>query len=1026
MSIIDKSGQREFLAADLPRLGVFALIKIRAFQSVRTAVLLSLLLSFTVFGVMQVSHAQMTGGSLAVYRAPQSLGVLEVDFGRTAGAPSITQAQTLCDVKVLAGVDGAHTQIVRTNYTQNFTVMIGDERITYAMHGCAAGGRVVYDAASVARMALLLALSQMADLPNATLQINSANQQLFQESLSESGRQTLARQLASLPIGDGAIAFNESVKSSVAACSFALHLNAQASEQNDLAQTVSAFAERILAMFAHENRYAWANFTVRGRFGYVGAVARTSAGWQGNVLKFATHAAQKSTLVDTRLQALYQTAKPSAGLTAAPSPVAMPNANVQDLWAADGRSGANAWLRRRANQPNANDYSHDTPNHLYVRQNRHDGELVRLAVSHQGAAGFERLGAEYTPDDIKALLQILGVPSVRTQAVLQANGFSDNALDHASSNLSDNLSNNSSAPDNQTTNSVNSHSVSTEQLINQLSVNPPKFLFDNLTPSMGALGFAPAVAPSVKYLAAAGTADGFVAFADGFGVLRVLKRTTGEQITALLLTPSPVLQQVFAADWRIAWVADQGAHKLIAVGGFGRAGKGLMAVDITPALTGGAPRILWQINPATHPRISHIHQAVSISRVLVGGVSVPAVLTGGGADCFGRVACAEPTAGNAIYILHALTGNVLGVWSGAHGQADDDEKHLRHAIIATPAVLDRNQDGNADHLYVADLGGQLLRVDLTDNAANQKLDARIVRIFVADTNTDGQNPSFNESLDLNPAPNHAIQFHHRPLVSFYDYHANPSRQQAKISAKSKSRRFALISLISGGLASDGLHDKSNDNLAKSQPSLVFGIFDDGLMSKAAPFATRDVRLADLVRLSELGSVADMRKVARSGGWYRALNVNGAPAVGVDSGMIVPVSASGRVGVQAIHYLTAYSPKFSVKPADACQAYLAGVSQTQGFCLPFGVCKNARNHQPLFALGESDFGVMGDLVQGLWQANLTTSNDGAQLDVLSATGLDAQNSTPSTAPDTAPSDTQPLANDARLRKLYWYDVRALRD
>jgi type IV pilus assembly protein PilY1 len=79
--------------------------------------------------------------------------------------------------------------------------------------------------------------------------------------------------------------------------------------------------------------------------------------------------------------------------------------------------------------------------------------------------------------------------------------------------------------------------------------------------------------------------------------------------------------------------------------------------------------------------------------------------------------------GNAIYIVDAETGELL--WkamdngsSGTNGGTAvlyDDNGGLNHSIAAEIAVVDSNDDNIDDRAYVADLGGNVWRIDLPRN-----------------------------------------------------------------------------------------------------------------------------------------------------------------------------------------------------------------------------------------------------------------------------------------------------------------------
>ena len=74
-------------------------------------------------------------------------------------------------------------------------------------------------------------------------------------------------------------------------------------------------------------------------------------------------------------------------------------------------------------------------------------------------------------------------------------------------------------------------------------------------------------------------------------------------------------------------------------------------------------------------------------------------------------------------MVNALTGEL--VWSAGSRNANVQETvpEMTHSIPGSIAVVDVDADGVVDHLYFADLGGQLFRADIDGSAsANHKVE----------------------------------------------------------------------------------------------------------------------------------------------------------------------------------------------------------------------------------------------------------------------------------------------------------------
>ena len=176
-----------------------------------------------------------------------------------------------------------------------------------------------------------------------------------------------------------------------------------------------------------------------------------------------------------------------------------------------------------------------------------------------------------------------------------------------------------------------------------------------------------------------------------------------------------------------------------------RGGSNLYALDITPTakLTSSAtvipPKMLWRIEGGSGDFVrladtwSKPVRATIQVRSSSGSLSAREVLIfGGGYDtgldgpdidgAFGADA-GEPNNGNAIFIVDADTGQRLfwashasftdsGGTTVAGSGADIAHPEMRHSIPAEVTLLDTNQDGFDDRIYVADTGGQIWRIDL--------------------------------------------------------------------------------------------------------------------------------------------------------------------------------------------------------------------------------------------------------------------------------------------------------------------------
>lgn len=201
---------------------------------------------------------------------------------------------------------------------------------------------------------------------------------------------------------------------------------------------------------------------------------------------------------------------------------------------------------------------------------------------------------------------------------------------------------------------------------------------------------------------------GVMIYGDSLGVLRMVDVSTGRQIMAYL--PHRILGARLGVDaqWSLHEVRANNTKRLIAVGGFGQSATGLMALDVTDFAKGGSPKVLYDIAPnANFDRLSHIHAPISLGYVKQADQRRGVFVFGGGVDgCYeNNVAGCQKTAANGavIYAIDAITGQKITEW-----QNDSlNLQVMRHSFGGELTLVDRRRDGVFDHVYAADLGGQI-------------------------------------------------------------------------------------------------------------------------------------------------------------------------------------------------------------------------------------------------------------------------------------------------------------------------------
>jgi type IV pilus assembly protein PilY1 len=150
-----------------------------------------------------------------------------------------------------------------------------------------------------------------------------------------------------------------------------------------------------------------------------------------------------------------------------------------------------------------------------------------------------------------------------------------------------------------------------------------------------------------------------------------------------------------------------------------RGGPYLIALDVSdPA----QPQLLWQ-RDATSPGYGELGQTWSTPKVVkVRANANPVLIMGAGYDPLAEDSLPAAAAARArgILIVDVLTGNPIWQAGAAPSGAaiNVPVAYMNYSIASDPAVLDRNADGYADRVYIADTGGNVWRIDIGDPSAS--------------------------------------------------------------------------------------------------------------------------------------------------------------------------------------------------------------------------------------------------------------------------------------------------------------------
>jgi type IV pilus assembly protein PilY1 len=139
------------------------------------------------------------------------------------------------------------------------------------------------------------------------------------------------------------------------------------------------------------------------------------------------------------------------------------------------------------------------------------------------------------------------------------------------------------------------------------------------------------------------------------------------------------------------------------------------------------PKFLWSLSEADLPGLGQTWSTPTLAKVHVSGASQNAqklvLILGGGydADEDSYSYVSSDDVGSRLYMIDAVSGALLWSAGGTGSGASLELARMTHAIPSPVSVLDIDNDGNADRMYVGDMAGQLWRFDISNGAAASAL-----------------------------------------------------------------------------------------------------------------------------------------------------------------------------------------------------------------------------------------------------------------------------------------------------------------
>ena len=403
-----------------------------------------------------------------------------------------------------------------------------------------------------------------------------------------------------------------------------------------------------------------------------------------------------------------------------------------------------------------------------------------------------------------------------------------------------------------------------------------------------------------------------------------------------------------------------GGKGVFAYGGLRMGGEAFYGLNLND---NNNPRMMFTITPDTSgfSRMGQIWEKPTKAKIKTSttDTGTDVLVFGGGYDmCYeneafqvgvtdtalGTCSNISTTKGNAVYIINAKTGALI--WSAsAEGSPTKTVSSMTNSIVAGVTTLDRNNDGFMDHIYFADLGGQIFRADFTNAGFKKPVASGTPSPETSFSNT--RVTRILKSVYTGSNTKYNYRFYERPTVSFYRNDSSNSL-------------FALVNAISGDRSSP--LSKIRDN---TKADRLYGIIDSDVTKPdnvfyASNFTTAgttggqtindlaDSSLAELpsaigtltaagYTLAQKNVTINSLKDGTKKGWYYPLTrFDGYGNVRYSKGI-----GKSEV-VDSFIYTTVYNPDMSYGATDSCSAKVTGGSERQLYCLPYGICTDDKS------------------------------------------------------------------------------------
>lgn len=154
--------------------------------------------------------------------------------------------------------------------------------------------------------------------------------------------------------------------------------------------------------------------------------------------------------------------------------------------------------------------------------------------------------------------------------------------------------------------------------------------------------------------------------------------------------------------------------------GMRRGGQNYYAFDVSEK---NHPKLVFKISggEGDFAQLGQTWSPPTLTKIKIGSTVHDVLVIGGGYDDSqdDKALRSPDSMGNAIYIVDANTGAKL--FSISQSDSDMNMSAMQYSIPGRISSIDRDNDGLVDHLYAADMGGQVFRFDIYNGEAGADL-----------------------------------------------------------------------------------------------------------------------------------------------------------------------------------------------------------------------------------------------------------------------------------------------------------------